>query len=138
MTLVERKSGYAVIAKVINKTADLVSRAIISKLSPKASLVKKITFDNGKEFAEHSRIDKAIQSTTYFADLIATWQRGSNENFNGLLRQYIPKKRPLSTVTDKEPRMIQDRLNNRSRKRLGFKISNEVFMQSSNRVAHRV
>lgn len=138
MTLVERKSGYAVIAKVINKTADLVSRAIISKLSPKASLVKKITFDNGKEFAEHSRIDKAIQSTTYFADLIATWQRGSNENFNGLLRQYIPKKRPLSTVTDKKPRMIQDRLNNRSRKRLGFKISNEVFMQSSNRVEHRV
>ena len=138
MTLVERKSGYAVIAKAINKTADLVSRAIISKLSPKASLVKKITFDNGKEFAEHSRIDKAIQSTTYFADLIATWQRGSNENFNGLLRQYIPKKRPLSTVTDKKPRMIQDRLNNRSRKRLGFKISNEVFMQSSNRVEHRV
>ena len=138
MTLVERKSGYAVIAKAINKTADLVSRAIISKLSPKASPVKKITFDNGKEFAENSRIDKAIQSTTYFADLIATWQRGSNENFNGLLRQYIPKKRPLSTVTDKEPRMIQDRLNNRSRKRLGFKITNEVFMQSSNRVAHRV
>jgi len=121
VTLVERKSGYAVIAKVINKTADLVSSAIISKLSPMAPLVKTITFDNGKEFAEHSRIDTALKSTTYFADPFASWQRGSNENFNGLLRQYIPKKRPLSTVTDKELRMIQDRLNNRPRKRLGFK-----------------
>ena len=138
VTLVERKSGYAVIAKVINKTADLVSSAIISKLSPMAPLVKTLTFDNGKEFAEHARIDAALNSITYFADPFASWQRGSNENFNGLLRQYIPKKRPLSTVTDKELRMIQDRLNNRPRKRLGFKTPNEVFMQSLNRVALRV
>jgi IS30 family transposase len=68
----------------------------------------------------------------------ASWQRGSNENFNGLLRQYIPKKRSLSTVTNKELKMIQDRLNNRPRKRLGFKTPNEVFMQSLNRVALRV
>ena len=138
VTLVERKSGYAVIAKVINKTADLVSSAIISKLSPMAPLVKTLTFDNGKEFAEHARIDTALQSTTYFADPFASWQRGSNENFNGLLRQYIPKKRPLSTVTDKELRMIQEELNSRPRKRIGFKTPNEVFMQSLNRVALRV
>jgi IS30 family transposase len=138
VTLVERKSGYAVIAKVINKTADLVSSAIISKLAPMAPLVKTITFDNGKEFAEHRRIDTALKSTTYFADPFASWQRGSNENFNGLLRQYIPKKRPLSTVSDAELRMIQDRLNNRPRKRLGFKTPNEVFNQSLNRVALRV
>ncbi len=96
-----------------------------------------MTFDNGKEFAEHSRIDTALQSTTYFADPFTSWQRGSNENFNGLLRQYIQKK-PLSTVSDAELRMIQDRLNNRPRKRLGFKTPNEVFMQSLNRVALRV
>jgi IS30 family transposase len=135
VTLVERKSGYAVLAKVKIKTSDLVSSAIISKLSPMAPLVKTITFDNGKEFAEHARIDTALQSTTYFADPFASWQRGSNENFNGLLRQYIPKKRPLSTVTDKELRMIQEELNSRPRKRLGFKTPNEVFMQSLNRVA---
>jgi IS30 family transposase len=68
----------------------------------------------------------------------ASWQRGSNENFNGLLRQYIPKKRPLSTVTNQELRMIQQELNSRPRKRLGFKTPNEVFMQSLNRVALRV
>ena len=87
VTLVERKSGYALIAKVSNKTSDLVSAAIINKLSPMAPLVKTLTFDNGKEFAEHQRIDNALTSTTYFADPFASWQRGSNENFNGLLRQ---------------------------------------------------
>lgn len=138
VTLVERKSGYAVLSKVINKTADLVSGAIINKLAPMASLVKTITFDNGKEFAEHGRIDTALKSTTYFADPFASWQRGSNENFNGLLRQYIPKKRPLSTVTDKELSMIQEELNSRPRKRLGFKTPSEVFNQSLNRVALRV
>jgi IS30 family transposase len=138
VTLVERKSGYALIAKVSNKTSVLVSQAIITKLNAVTPLVKTLTFDNGKEFAEHSRIDAALNSTTYFADPFASWQRGSNENFNGLLRQYIPKKRPLSTVTNKELRMIQDRLNNRPRKRLGFKTPNEVFMQSLNRVALRV
>jgi IS30 family transposase len=138
VTLVERKSGYALIAKVSNKTSDLVSQAIITKLNAVTPLVKTLTFDNGKEFAEHSRIDAALNSTTYFADPFASWQRGSNENFNGLLRQYIPKKRPLSTVTNEEPRMIHAELNSRPRKRLGFKTPNEVFMQSLNRVALRV
>ena len=137
VTLVERKSGYAVLAKVKNKTSDLVSSTILTKLKPLAPLVKTLTFDNGKEFAEHARIDKGLQSVTYFADPFASWQRGSNENFNGLLRQYIPKKRPLSTVTDKELNMIQEELNSRPRKRLGFKTPNEVFMQSLNRVALR-
>jgi IS30 family transposase len=68
VTLVERKSGYAVLAKVKNKTSNLVSSAIMAKLKPLAPLVKTMTFDNGKEFAEHSRIDAALQSTTYFAD----------------------------------------------------------------------
>lgn len=137
VTLVERKSGYALLSKVTHKTADLVSAAIIANLGPLTPLVKTITFDNGKEFAQHSRIDAALQSTTYFADPFASWQRGSNENFNGLLRQYIPKKRLLSTVSDEELRMIQDQLNNRPRKRLGFKTPSEVFMQSFNRVALR-
>ncbi len=96
-----------------------------------------MTFDNGKEFAEHQRIDKELQSSTYFADPFASWQRGSKENFNGLFRQYIPKKRPLSTVTQEEIKMIQQQLNNRPRKRLGFKTPNEVFMQSLKRAALR-
>jgi IS30 family transposase len=137
VTLVERKSGFAVISHVTQKTSDLVSKAIITSLAPLASCVKTVTYDNGKEFAGHAVIDKALNSTAYFADPYSSWQRGTNENFNGLLRQYIPKKRPLSTVTGDELKMIQDLINHRPRKRLGFKTPHEVFHQSFKRVALR-
>lgn len=137
VTLVERKSGYAVLAKVSHRSADLVSQAIEDKLRPLAARVKTLTVDNGKEFANHRAIDQALGIQTYFADPYCSWQRGSNENFNGLLRQYIPKKRPLQTVTDEELAMIQNRLNHRPRKRLGFKTPYEVFHASLDRVALR-
>ena len=137
VTMVERKSGYAVMAKVTNKTSALVSSAIVDKLQPLAARVKTLTFDNGKEFAGHAYIDEQLQSTAYFARPFASWERGSNENLNGLLRQYVPKKRAMSTVSDEEIRMIQNRLNNRPRKRLGFKTPAEVFHQSLKRVALR-
>ena len=135
VTLVERRSGYARLMKVSHKTSKQVADAVIKKLRSINARVKTITFDNGKEFAEHARIDEALGSTTYFADPFSSWQRGSNENFNGLLRQYIPKKRPLSTVTDEELKMIEERLNKRPRKRLGFKTPKQVFHESLNRVA---
>lgn len=137
VTMVERKSGYAVMAKVEKKTSELVSSAIVDKLQPMAARVKTLTFDNGKEFAGHAHIDQQLQSTAYFARPFASWERGSNENLNGLLRQYVPKKRAMSTVSDEEIRMIQNRLNNRPRKRLGFKTPAEVFHQSLKRVALR-
>ena len=137
VTLVERKSGFAVLAKVSNKTADLVGRAIEEKLKPFGSRVKTLTVDNGKEFADHQAIDQTLSIQTYFADPYCSWQRGSNENFNGLLRQYIPKKRRMETVTDEELTMIQNKLNHRPRKRLGFKTPNEVFHASLKRVAPR-
>jgi IS30 family transposase len=137
VTMVERKSGYAVMTKVEKKTSELVSSAIVDKLQPMAARVKTLTFDNGKEFAGHAHIDQQLQSTAYFARPFASWERGSNENLNGLLRQYVPKKRAMSTVSDEEIRMIQNRLNNRPRKRLGFKTPAEVFHQSLKRVALR-
>jgi len=137
VTMVERKSGYAVMAKVEKKTSELVSSAIVHRLAPLAARVKTLTFDNGKEFAGHGLIDQHLNSTAYFARPFASWERGCNENFNGLLRQYVPKNRALSTVTDEEIRMIQDRLNNRPRKRLGFKTPAEVFHKSLSRVALR-
>ena len=137
VTVVERKSGYAVIAKVSNKTSDLVGAAIIRVLKPFQARVKTLTYDNGKEFCGHAEIDQALGSTGYFARPFASWERGSNENFNGLLRQYVPKKRPMADITDEEIRMIENRLNNRPRKRLGFKTPAEVFHQSLSRVALR-
>ena len=137
VTMVERKSGFSVIVKVSQKTSELVSRAIIEGLRPYMVRVITLTYDNGKEFAGHIQIDQALNSTSYFARPFASWERGSNENFNGLLRQYVPKKRSLNTVTDDEITMIQNRLNNRPRKRLGFKTPAEVFNQSLKRVALR-
>ena len=137
VTVVERKSGYAVMAKVSNKTADFVGSAIIEALKPLKARVKTLTYDNGKEFSGHARIDEALGSTGYFARPFASWERGSNENFNGLLRQYVPKKRPMASITDEEIKMIENRLNNRPRKRLGFRTPAEVFHQSLSRVALR-
>lgn len=137
LAAVERKSGFALLAKVPNKSADLVGRAIEAKLKPLSSRVKTLTVDNGKEFADHQAIDQTLGIQTYFADPYCSWQRGSNENFNGLLRQYIPKKRRMETVTDEELNMIENRLNHRPRKRLGFKTPHEVFHASLNRVAVR-
>ena len=137
VTLVERKSGFAVLAKVSNKTTDLVRRAIEIKLKPLCSRVKTLTVDNGKEFADHQAVDQALGIQTFCADPYCSWQRGSNENFNGLLRQYIPKKRRMETVSEEELTMIENRLNHRPRKRLGFKTPHEVFYASLNRVAPR-
>lgn len=137
VTVVERKSGFAVMAKVSNKTADLVGSAIIDALTPFEARVKTLTYDNGKEFCGHAKIDAALGSTGYFARPFASWERGSNENFNGLLRQYVPKKRQMTSITDEEIKMIENRLNNRPRKRLGFRTPAEVFHQSLSRVALR-
>ena len=113
VTMVERNSGYAVMAKVSNKTCELVGSAIVVKLQPLAARVKTLTFDNGKEFAGHAYIDQQLQSTAYFARPFASWERGSNENLNGLLRQYVPKKLAVSTVGDEKIRMIKNKSNNR-------------------------
>jgi IS30 family transposase len=83
------------LAKVNNKIADLVVRAIEDKLKFLRSWVNTLTVDNGKEFADHKAIDQTLSIQTYFAESYCSWQRGSNENFNGLLRQYIPKERRM-------------------------------------------
>jgi len=72
-----------VLAHVTRKTSELVSQAIITSLTPLAQRVRTITYDNGKEFADHAAVDEALKSTAYFADPNASWQRGSNENLNG-------------------------------------------------------
>ena len=95
------------LAKVENKIADQVSTAIIRRLKPIARRVRTLTCDHGKEFADHAAIDKALGSTAYFADPHSNWQRASNENLNGFIRQYILKSRPLLTITDAELEKIK-------------------------------
>jgi IS30 family transposase len=129
--LTERKSRLARLAKVERKTAELVSQAIQQTLEPLQEQVYTITADNGKEFAHHETIAAALETAFYFAHPFAAWERGANENMNGLLRQYLPKNLDLTTISDQDLNFIMDRLNNRPRKSLGFQTPNEVFFQPS-------
>lgn len=113
------------------------SRAAWRLLSAFKARVKTLTFGNGLEFARHGGIDRALESMCYFADPYASWRRGTNENTNGLIRRYLPKSRPLHTVTREELARTMDRLNHRPGKRLGRKTPHQVFMQSFRRVALR-
>jgi len=135
VTMVERKREYAVIVKVSNKTFELVSLALVSKLKPFPVVVKTLTDNNGKEFACQILIDQELSSTAYFARLFTSREQGRNESLNDLQRQYIPKKRAMSTVTDEEIRVIQNILKNRPRKRLEFITPEEVFHKSLKRYA---
>lgn len=138
VTMVERKSGYAVLALVQQRSAHEVSRAMVAGLSEFGSLLKTVTYDNGKEFAYHAWVDEQLNTKGYFADPYSSWQRGTNENYNGLLRQYFPKGRAIETITLEELKLVQDKLNNRPRKRLGYKSPAQVFNKSFKRVALRV
>ena len=137
VTGVERKSGFVVIARLDQPGAQGASQAMARLLRPMAHCVKTITTDNGSKFARHQWLDSVLGCTSYFCTPYASWERGSNENANGLIRQYLPKKRDLSTVSQQEIDMIMDRLNNRPRKRLGFKTPNQVFLPALKRFATR-
>ena len=124
VTLAERCSKRTLIAPVPNKRADVVRDAIITLL--KSETVHTITFDNGKEFAYHAEIKEALSSDNYFAHPYHSWERGLNENHNGLIRQYLPKGMKLNRVSHEQVAAIQEKLNNRPRKTLGYKTPNEV------------
>lgn len=127
VTLTERKSRLALLRKVDRRTAELVGEAVIDLLQPLADRVQTLTADNGKEFAEHERIAQELSIDFFFAHPYAAWERGSNENMNGLVRQYIPKSRELTSVTHDELDQITHRLNHRPRKCLDFRSPFEVF-----------
>lgn len=130
VSLTERKSRLTLLKRVERKTAQAVANAVIELLERWKHLVHTITSDNGKEFADHERIAKNLEANIYFAHPYAAWERGTNENSNGLVRQYFPKGRDFSTITDEETTMAEYRLNNRPRKCLDFDTPNEVFFQS--------
>ena len=127
VTLVERKTGLLKMKRVDNKTAQQVSEAMIELLKPVRLQVKTITSDNGKEFAQHKKVKQRLFSPFFFADAYASWQRGTNENTNGLIREYLPKGCDFRQVSDNEMQDIENKLNNRPRKRLGFKTPMQEF-----------
>ena len=120
LTLVERKTGFAIVKKLKTRTMEEVTRAATIAIRRHCSTFKTITFDNGTEFHNYKELEKRFPVKIYFATPYHSWERGSNENFNGLLRQYLPKGACMSAVTQAQCNSIADDLNNRPRKRLGF------------------
>ncbi|MBK8455178.1 MAG: IS30 family transposase [Thiofilum sp.] len=131
VTLDERKSKLRLAIPVTNKTAEAVTSSIITLLDSFKDWVHTLTFDNGKEFAKHEQVAQALGCKTYFAKPYHSWERGQNENANGLLRQYFPKAMGLLDVTIRQVLEAVHKLNNRPRKCLGFKTPYKVFRELS-------
>ena len=127
VSLVERRSRYTLLQKVQRKSARAVTAAVIQQMRPLAEQVKTVTFDNGKEFAAHGEVSAAVSAQIYFAHPYSSWERGLNENTNGLVRQYCPKKSDFAPLSQQNIQHIADRLNHRPRKILDYRTPYEVF-----------
>jgi len=129
VSLVERKTRYCLLAKVERKTAAAVEAASCRKLGGHLQSVHTITSDNGREFANHASIAARLEADFYFANPYHSWERGTNENTNGLVRQYFPKQMPFAQLTDEQIQAVEDKLNSRPRKTLGYQTPKELFFK---------
>ena len=131
-TQVERVSRYAVLFKIPDRTAASFTEANIQAFEkiPKSKR-RSFTVDHGKEFSQHRELSAKLNCKVYFADPHAPWQRGTNENFNGLLRQFFPKRTSFAEVTQSDVDAIASLLNRRPRKSLGWRSPEEVFFKKS-------
>lgn len=126
----DRCSRFTIIAKAKNKTADAVSQALLAAITPYREKLHTLTYDNGKEFALHEMIDAVLGTRGYFAHPYSSWERGLNENTNGLIRQYFPKRTNFDEISDSEIALVQDKLNRRPRKCLDRKTPNSIFLSN--------
>ena len=135
VTLVERKTRFTVAIKAVNKTARAVTDAICDYLKPYQERVLTLTYDNGREFAYHEEIARELTAEGFFAHPYHSWERGLNENTNGLIRQYIPKGKDMDDLSDEDVANIIEKINKRPRKCLGFKTPDQLFRALNKHVA---
>jgi IS30 family transposase len=128
LSLVERLSGLLLLVKVANRQSRTVKQAIVSAMQGlPPELRRSLTLDNGREFAAHAELAEQLGLEIYFADPRSPWQRGTNENTNGLVRQYFPKGTNFLHISPREVAAVQDQLNHRPRKRLGYHTPSEFL-----------
>ena len=127
VTIVDRKSMYLKLSIPVHKKAHIVANEIVRLLGKYKKKVHTITTDNGTEFARHQTVAKKLKCDYYFCHPYSSWERGLNENINGLIRQYIPKGSSFENLTPKDIQRIENRLNHRPRKTLGWRTPYEVF-----------
>lgn len=134
VTINDRVTGMLKMKFSPSKHAKPVADVIINELEEWKPFIKTITSDNGKEFADHERIEETIKANFYFANPYHSWERGANENLNGLIRQYLPKKTDFSLISEDDIQKIEDKLNQRPRKRHGFLSPNAIFDKLVNEI----
>ena len=127
LTMVERKTGLGLINKMESRQARSVTKAAAATVRSRVQEFKTITFDNGTEFHGYKALEKRFPLKCYFATPYHSWERGSNENFNGLVRQYIPKGVSMRNLTQADCKAIAFKLNNRPRKRFGYRTPLEIY-----------
>lgn len=134
LSLVERRTGFTILAKVQRLHSDPVAKRIVRRLKrlPRSQR-RSMTFDNGKEFAAHNRLRKSLQLAIYFANPRSPWQRGTNENTNGLVRQFFRKGTDFRSLSHRQLSLIQTLLNERPRKRLGYQTPQEALQNDASR-----
>lgn len=131
VTINDRATGLLRMRKVERREADRVADAAIGMLLPWKAALHTATSDNGKEFAMHQRVAEDLEIDFYFAKPYHSWERGSNENLNGLIRQYILKRTDFAEISDEYIQYVEDELNNRPRKRFGFQSPNTIFAKTN-------
>jgi IS30 family transposase len=135
LTLVERKTGYLLMGKLINKTVNETNRRLMKLMGKSPEIFKTITADNGTEFHGYKEIQQKANLQYYFCHPYHSWERGTNENTNGLIRQYLPKKSSMTNLTQVECTKISKELNERPRKRYDYDSPQKLFIETFKNVA---
>ena len=128
VTLVERKTKYTLIGKLPCRTTTELNEATIKLINQQRRFVRTITADNGTEFHGFKEIEKLTGTEFYFANPYHSWERGLNENTNGLIRQYLPKGKSMANITQKDCNRISEKLNKRPRKLLNYKTPEQCYV----------
>jgi transposase, IS30 family len=127
LTMVERATGYTIIKKLVARNKEQATTALLRALTGQGKKVLTLTFDNGTEFHDYKVLEQQFGVKCYFATPYHSWERGTNENTNGLIRQYLPKGMCMSSITQKDCNWIAKELNERPRERYGFRTPAELY-----------
>ena len=133
--LVDRKTRLTKIKKTASKTAQATTKSIVTALKPYSNTIKSITYDNGLEFSQHEEINKILNIKSYFCKPYASYEKGTVENINGLIRRFFPKGTDFDTITEEEIQYVEDWINNRPMKVLNYMTPNEKYQESSVAIA---
>lgn len=128
LSMVERKTGYLALGQLSARTTAEVNRRTLHLIRKQPRTVRTITADNGTEFHAYAAIERATDARFYFANPHHSWERGTNENTNGLIRQYLPKRKSMTALTQHDCNAIARKLNKRPRKRLGYRTPEECYV----------